>query len=316
MMEYRYLGRSGIKVSELSFGSWVTFSNQVDVDAAAESMAAAYEAGVNFFDNAEVYAGGKSEQIMGAALKKLGWRRSSYLVSTKFFWGINKGPNEENTLNRKTVDRRYQRLAPALRPGLRGPHLLPPPGPDHTGRRDRLGDAQHHRAGQGALLGHIRVAGDGDHRGHRDCGQASSAQTGHGAAAVQHAGRVNASRRNMPVCSKTTATAATTFSPLASGMLTGKYNNGIPADSRGALKGYEWLHGNLDGRQFDRQSESAPACRGRIGLHPRAARDCLVSQESQRQHGHHRREPRLAGARKSEGSRGGCKITPGEYGTD
>ncbi len=102
-MEYRHLGRSGLKVSVLSLGSWVTFHNQVDVDAAVEMMSAAYEHGVNFFDNAEVYAGGKSEEVMGAALKKLGWRRSSYLVSTKFFWGLHDGPNERNTLNRKRL---------------------------------------------------------------------------------------------------------------------------------------------------------------------------------------------------------------------
>ncbi len=87
-MQYRHLGRTGLRVSELSFGSWVTFSNQIDVKAAVDCMSAAYEAGVNFFDNAEVYAGGESEKVMGAALKKLGWRRSSYLVSTKFFWGL------------------------------------------------------------------------------------------------------------------------------------------------------------------------------------------------------------------------------------
>jgi len=83
-MEYRHLGRSGIQVSALSFGSWVTFYNQVDVDMAVQSMAAAYDAGVNFFDNAESYAAGKSEEVMGQAIKKLGWRRSSYLVSSKF----------------------------------------------------------------------------------------------------------------------------------------------------------------------------------------------------------------------------------------
>ncbi|MGC8857215.1 MAG: aldo/keto reductase, partial [Anaerolineae bacterium] len=80
-MEYRRLGRTGIKVSVLSLGSWVTFYNQADVETATEMMKVAYEAGVNFFDNAEVYAGGKSEEVMGAALKKLGWRRGSYLVS-------------------------------------------------------------------------------------------------------------------------------------------------------------------------------------------------------------------------------------------
>ena len=92
-MNYRHLGKAGIQVSELSFGSWVTFHNQVGIEPAVEMMAAAYDAGVNFFDNAEVYAGGKSEKVMGAALKKLGWRRGSYLVSTKFFWGMNEGPN-------------------------------------------------------------------------------------------------------------------------------------------------------------------------------------------------------------------------------
>lgn len=100
-MEYRRLGQAGLKVSALSFGSWVTFSNQVDTKLAANCMAAAYDHGVNFFDNAEVYAGGKSEIIMGEVLKKLEWPRLKYIVSTKFYWGISDGPNERNTLNRK-----------------------------------------------------------------------------------------------------------------------------------------------------------------------------------------------------------------------
>jgi aryl-alcohol dehydrogenase-like predicted oxidoreductase len=100
-MNYRRLGKAGIRVSELSLGSWVTFHNQADLGAAVDMMAAAREAGVNFFDNAEVYAGGRSEEIMGAALRELGWRRGSYLVSTKLFWGLHDGPNEKNTLNRK-----------------------------------------------------------------------------------------------------------------------------------------------------------------------------------------------------------------------
>ena len=100
-MEYRRLGRAGIKVSALSLGSWVTFGDQVDEDLALAVMQRAYEAGVNFFDNAEVYAGGQSEAIMGAALRRLGWPRYSYLVSTKFFWGIHPGVNTQNTLNRK-----------------------------------------------------------------------------------------------------------------------------------------------------------------------------------------------------------------------
>jgi len=100
-MNYRRLGSAGLKVSELSFGSWVSFKNQLGVETALECMQAAYEAGVNFFDNAESYAAGGSEEIMGEVFKKLGWRRASYVVSTKFYWGLNNGPNEKNTLNRK-----------------------------------------------------------------------------------------------------------------------------------------------------------------------------------------------------------------------
>ncbi|MCJ7591192.1 MAG: aldo/keto reductase, partial [Woeseiaceae bacterium] len=113
-MKYRHLGKAGIQVSELSLGSWVTFHNQVGVESTVELMSAAYDAGVNFFDNAETYAAGKSEEIMGAALRKLGWRRGSYLISTKLFWGLHEGPNEQNTLNRKylieAMDGSLQRL--------------------------------------------------------------------------------------------------------------------------------------------------------------------------------------------------------------
>jgi aryl-alcohol dehydrogenase-like predicted oxidoreductase len=100
-MNYRRLGHSGLKVSELSLGSWVTYGNQVDLGAARTIMAAAFDAGINFFDNAEIYAKGASEEIMGAALKALGWRRIDYVVSTKFYWGMRTGPNNHNTLNRK-----------------------------------------------------------------------------------------------------------------------------------------------------------------------------------------------------------------------
>jgi aryl-alcohol dehydrogenase-like predicted oxidoreductase len=113
-MKYRRLGDSGLKVSELSFGSWVTYGNQMDTGAARDCMAAAWDAGVNFFDNAEVYANGKSEEIMGAALKELAWPRVKYVVSTKFFWGITEGSNSKNTLNRKylmdAIDHSLKRL--------------------------------------------------------------------------------------------------------------------------------------------------------------------------------------------------------------
>jgi aryl-alcohol dehydrogenase-like predicted oxidoreductase len=100
-VEYRRLGRSGLQVSALSFGSWVSFGDQFGVDTAIECLDAAYKAGVNFFDNAESYAGGKSERIMGEAIAQLGWPRYSYVVSTKLFWGLHDLPNMKNTLNRK-----------------------------------------------------------------------------------------------------------------------------------------------------------------------------------------------------------------------
>src|SRR5688572_27488968 len=103
-MEYRRLGNSGLKVSALSYGSWVTFSTQLDVSRAKEAMAVAYDYGVNFFDNAEVYANGESERIMGEVLKELGWPRDSYIVSSKVFWGSVRDPRPTQVgLSRKHV---------------------------------------------------------------------------------------------------------------------------------------------------------------------------------------------------------------------
>ena len=114
-MQYRRLGQAGIQVSVLSLGSWVTFGNQGDLDASLELLDAARGAGVNFFDNAEAYAGGKSDQIMGAAISELGWSRQSYVISTKLYWGINGDMvNMKDTLNRKylmqAIDGSLERL--------------------------------------------------------------------------------------------------------------------------------------------------------------------------------------------------------------
>eukprot|EP00803_Ostreobium_quekettii_P005675 evm.model.scf_1759.2 EVM.evm.TU.scf_1759.2 scf_1759:4266-10307(-) len=98
-MQYRNLGRTGLKVSVLSFGAWVTFGKQVDVEQAKQLMLKCYEGGVNFFDNAEVYAGGLAETVMGQAIKELGWKRSDLVISTKIFWG-GSGVNDKG-LSRK-----------------------------------------------------------------------------------------------------------------------------------------------------------------------------------------------------------------------
>ncbi len=239
-MEYRRLGRAGIKVSVLSFGSWVTFSNQVDIDAAVEMMTAAYDAGVNFFDNAEIYAGGKSEQVMGAALKKLGWRRSSYLVSTKFFWGLNDKVNERNTLNRK-------RLLEAMDASLKRfeldyVDLVFCHRPDPETPIEETAHAMHDIVSSGRAVywgvsewsaDEIRAAWNvcdkyGWHKPTMEQPQYN----------LFWRKRVEDEYKRLY---EDIGLGTTIWSPLASGLLTGKYNNGIPADSRGALPGYEWL---------------------------------------------------------------------------
>lgn len=243
-MEYRHLGRTGLKVSVLSLGSWVTFSHQVGLDAAVEAMAAAYEAGVNFFDNAEVYAGGKAEEIMGAALKKLGWRRGSYLVSTKFFWGLHDGVNERNTLNRKRL---MEAIDGSLRRfGLDYVDLVYAHRPDPETPIEETVRAMNDIIVQGKALywgtsewraDEIRAAWEiADRYGwHKPVVEQPQYNLLHRERVEKEYARLYAD----------IGLGLTTWSPLASGLLTGKYNNGIPADSRGALKGYEWLRGHL-----------------------------------------------------------------------
>ncbi|MCA3215490.1 MAG: potassium channel beta subunit family protein [Betaproteobacteria bacterium] len=239
-MNYRRLGRSGLKVSELSFGSWVTYGNQVDRRAARELMAAAFDAGVNFFDNAEIYARGESETIMGAVLKDLAWPRIDYVVSTKFYWGMRTGPNNSNTLNRKylldAIDGSLRRLQ------LDYVDLVFCHRPDpHTPLEETVW----------AMSDLI------------DRGKALYWGTSEWSADEIHAAWLIADKRNLrpPVMEQPQynlfhrkrveqeyarlyedlGLGLTTWSPLASGLLTGKYRNGIPADSRGAVDSYAFL---------------------------------------------------------------------------
>lgn len=239
-MNYRRLGSAGIKVSELSFGSWVTFKNQMDVSAAVDTMKTAYDAGVNFFDNAEVYAMGQSEIVMGEALKKLNWRRGSYLVATKIYWGLNDGPNEKNTLNRKRlmegIDGSLKRLQ------LDYVDLLFCHRPDSETPIEETVRAMHDIITQGKALywgtsewsaDQIMLAYHIADKHHLYKPQMEQPQYH-----MLHRDRVEKEYARLY---KEIGLGATTWSPLASGILTGKYNDGIPADSRAALKGYEWL---------------------------------------------------------------------------
>jgi len=239
-MQYRRLGASGLKVSELSFGSWVTYGNQMGADLARECMAAARDAGVNFFDNAEVYARGQSEVLMGEALRKLGWRRSSYVVSTKFFWGLNDGPNEKNTLNRKylmqAIDRSLTRF------GMDYVDLVFCHRADPDTPIEETVYAMHDMIAAGKALywgtsewtaAEIMAAWQIADRHHLHKPVMEQPQYN-----LLHRERVEEeyARHYRDIGLGTTI-----WSPLASGLLTGKYNDGIPANSRGTVKGYEWL---------------------------------------------------------------------------
>jgi len=243
-MEYRRLGKTGLQVSALSLGSWVTFHNQFGVDSAVEAMAAAYDAGVNFFDNAEVYAGGKSEEIMGQALKKLGWKRSSYLVSTKIYWGLNNVINEKNTLNRKHL---LEATNGSLkRFDLEYVDLLYCHRPDPNTPVEETVWAMHNLIEWGKAL----YWGTSEWPAADITAAIEIAERHHLHKPVVEQPQYNLLWRERFEVEyerifRDYHYGATTWSPLASGLLTGKYNNGIPADSRGTLKGYEWLREKL-----------------------------------------------------------------------
>lgn len=236
-MEYRRLGKSGIKVSQLSFGSWVTFGNQMNLKPVVESMAAARDAGVNFFDNAEVYAGGKSEELMGAALKELKWARHSYLVSTKFFWGIHDGPNTKNTLNRKYL---LEGITASLkRLQLEYVDLVYCHRADPQTPLEETVFAMHDmiQKGQALYWGTSEWTAD-EIRG------AWAIADKHGL----HKPIVEQPQYNLFHREKVEKEFArlydeiglglTIWSPLASGILTGKYLQGVPDGSRGAMMGW------------------------------------------------------------------------------
>ena len=243
-MDYRRLGGSGLKVSALSFGSWVTYGNQLDTSAARECMAAAWDAGVNFFDNAEVYASGKSEEIMGEALKKSGWPRLRYIVSTKFFWGITDGPNEKSTLDRKYllhgIDGSLRRLQ------LDYVDLVFCHRPDPQTPIEETVWAMHDMIERGKAL----YWGTSEWSAAEIMAAWQVAERHHLRKPVVEQPEYNLFHRKRveeeyaPLYGEI-GLGLTTWSPLASGLLTGKYRGGIPPESRGAIPRMKFLAPSL-----------------------------------------------------------------------
>ncbi len=243
-MEYRRLGGSGLKVSALGFGSWVTFDTQMDLTPALECMQAARDAGCNFFDNAEAYAGGRSEEIMGRALRELGWPRWSYVVTTKLYWGIHDDPNMKFTLNRKYlmhgIDGSLERF------GL-----------------DFVDVVYCHRSDPDTpMLETVRAMSDIVSSGRAlywGTSEWSADEIRHAIDLADlhhlHAPITEQSQYNLIERRRVekeyarlhaeTGYGNTIWSPLASGLLTGKYRDGVPEGSRAALEGYEWLRDRL-----------------------------------------------------------------------
>jgi voltage-dependent potassium channel beta subunit len=246
-MQYRRLGRTGLKLSTLSLGSWVTYHNQVDQKAAVEMMAAAYDAGVNFFDNAEAYAGGQSELVMGQALKALAWPRLNYVVSSKYFWGLDRqgdAVNRKDTLNRKylmqAVDGSLKRM------GLEHIDIIYCHRPDPQTPVEETARAMSDIITQGKALywgtsewpaAEIRAAWDlADRYGwHKPMVEQPQYHLFH---------RQRVEQEYAPLI-EATGLGLSTWSPLASGLLTGEYAAGVPDGSRGALEGMAFLRDGL-----------------------------------------------------------------------
>jgi len=239
-VQYRHLGKAGIQVSELSLGSWLTFNDKAAVDKTVEMMSAAYAAGVNFFDNAEAYAGGLAEEIMGAALKKLGWHRGSYLVSTKLFWGLHEGPNQQNTLNRKYL---LEGIGGSLqRLDMDYVDILYCHRADKTTPIEETVWAMHNIIERGQAL--YWGTSEWDATDILTAIEIAERHHLHKPIVEQPIYNLFAQHRfgddYRPVYEQH-GYGSTTFSPLASGMLSGKYQDGIPAGSRGADHDFDWL---------------------------------------------------------------------------
>jgi voltage-dependent potassium channel beta subunit len=243
-MEYRRLGKSGLKVSEFSFGSWVTFANQVDLGPAKELLTAAYDAGINFFDNAEGYEAGASERVMGQAIQELGWSRDSYIVSSKVYWGGDK-PTQRG-LSAKHVTEACHAALKRLRVDHLDLYFCHRPDIDTP--IEETVRAMHNLILQGKVIywGTSEWSGQQLTEAHLVARRDGLTPPTMEQPQYNLFERDKVERDYLPVYD-TYGLGTTIWSPLASGLLTGKYNEGVPQDSRAALPGYEWLREIVEG---------------------------------------------------------------------
>jgi voltage-dependent potassium channel beta subunit len=253
-MEYRRLGKTALEISALSLGSWVTFAQQINEDVAFACMEAAYQAGVNFFDNAEGYASGQSEIMMGNVLKHAGWKRADLIISTKLFWG-GKGPNQSG-LSRKHL---LQGIRASLeRLQLDYVDLVFCHRPDLYTPIEETVWAMHHMVNNGLAL----YWGTSEWSAEQIRTAYSIARREHLIPPVMEQPEYNMFHRERVEKEylklyDEIGLGTTIWSPLASGLLTGKYNDGIPQDSRAALKGSEWMRERVDSEEGRRSIEKA-----------------------------------------------------------
>ena len=251
-MEYRRLGNSGLKVSSLSFGSWVTFVYQLDESSATKCMDYAYNEGVNFFDNAEAYANGKSEKLMGNIIKKLKWTRDTYIVSSKVFWGgesptqrglckkhINDACNA--ALKRMKVD--YLDLFYCHRPDPDTPILETVYAMNDLITQGKIIYWGTSEWSAKEIEEAFKLCNDYNLR----CPTMEQPQYN-----ILHRDRMENEYESL---FKKYSLGTTIWSPLASGLLTGKYNDGIPSKSRFNVKGYEWLSEEMKNTDFKKIKE-------------------------------------------------------------
>jgi voltage-dependent potassium channel beta subunit len=261
-MEYRRLGKSGLKVSALSFGSWVSFSNQMAVDAAKDCMVAAYDAGVNFFDNAEAYAQGQSEIIMGEVLGKMRWPRDSYIVSSKVMFGSVADPlPTQHGLSRKHVVEACHQAMQRLGVDYLDLYFCHRPDPETP--IEETVRAMNDLIQQGKVL-------------YWGTSEWSAQQIMEAYAIARQYNLIPPTmeqpqyhmfhRQRFEVeygrLYDRIGLGTTIWSPLASGLLTGKYNNDIPDDTRLSLPGYEWLRELFESEEWQRRLEKVRALTG------------------------------------------------------